>query len=336
MVLVRPLSSTMSGAFALTLLVLLVTSEHAYARGDYQQVFGQGFASDEEVEQALGTVTFSVTECAGKGFGMSALSVRATSTKPNYENRRVVETLLRRAAEFAWEHCQIHFIFGMEQTAAVHREIDAVDLYLPDGSLALRAHSLRGDDAFDIGKSYKWDSVENVGEERRQEAARVAAQQQQDQQRAAAYARYEAERQQFWANVWFYIKLTFWSAIALGLFLKRGIFMRWYYFLTPHPAQSMVDAAIDGRAELDGKAFAEIMRPIPGGRIEKEVRAAQARALSEKAHRYAEEIRIEADRIRAEAKRDAEFINAQDELAQAALVHEKAKARLDALRKRVG
>ena len=112
--------------------------------------------------------------------------------------------------------------------------------------------------------------------------------------------------------------------------------MRWYYFLTPHPAQSMVEATMERGVELDGKAFADIMRPMPGGRIEKDVRAEQARKLAEKANHYAEAMRAEADRIKAKAQQDTEFIKAQDELTKAATVHEKAKARLDALRKQVG
>ncbi len=110
---------------------------------------------------------------------------------------------------------------------------------------------------------------------------------------------------------------------------------RLYYSLTPHPAKSMVETAMHTGAELDGKTFAEIMRPMPGGKIEKEVREEQARKLTEKAYRYAESMRAEADRIKAKAEQDAQFIKAQDDLLEAATVHEKAKARLKALRKRV-
>lgn len=303
---------------------------------NYRQVYGLGFASDEEVEGALGTLTFSMTECGPKGLGSISRSVRVTSTKSDYQNRRVIEAMLYRAAEFAWRNCQLHFFFGMSYLPALHRDISQVDLYLPDGNEALRAANLRGDDIFDVGKSYKWDSVQDTGEQRRQEAARKAAEVQQERRRAEAYARYEAEQARFWSNVWFGIKLVFWGAVAAWLFWKREMFMRWYYYLTPHPAEDMVDAAMNRGAGLDGKVFAEIMRPIPSGRIEKEVRAEQARKLAERAHRYAEDIRAEAERIKAETQRDTEFINAQDELAKAATAHEKAKARLNALRKRVG
>ncbi len=307
---------------------------------NYQQVYGLGFATDEEVEDALGTLTFSMTECGPRGLGSISRSVRVTSTKSVYENRRVIEAMLYRAAEFAWQNCPLHFFFGMSYLPALHRDIDVVDLYLPDGSEALRAANLLGDATFDVGTSYKWESIQDIGKQSRQEAARKAAeaQQQAQRQKAAeeAAARSAAEWDQFWSNVWFGIKLLFWGAIAAWLFSIRETIMRWYYFLTPHPATGMVETAMHSGVELDGKAFAEIMRPIPGGRIEKEVRAEQARALAGRAHRYAETIRAEAERIKAKAQQDTEFIKAQDELAKAAIVHEKAKARLDALRKRVG
>jgi len=321
-------------------LLVFLSSALALAQDEvpinYQQVFGSGFATDQEVEGALGTLTFSMTECGHRGLGSVSRSVRVTSTKLDYGKQRVIETMLRRAAEFAWGNCQLHFWFGGSYLPELQRDIDRVELYLSDGSQALGVYNLLGDGTFDVGKSYKWGSVQDIGLQRRQEEARKAAKVQQERQRAEALAYAVAERNQFWSNVWLGIKLLFWGAIAAWLFSMREIIMRWYYFLTPHPAQTMVDAAIHSGVELDGKAFADIMRPIPGGRIEKEVRAEQASKLTEKAHRYAEEMRVEAERIKAEAQRDTEYIKAHDELAQAAIVHEKAKARLDALRKRVG
>src|SRR5438045_3415681 len=98
--------------------------------------------------------------------------------------------------------------------------------------------------------------------------------------------------------LWVVIKTVFITAFAVGvivaLVLLRERIVRWYYLLTPHPAQQMVDAAIYNGREFDGKAFADIMRPMPGGRIEKEVRAEQARALVAKANAHADRMRREA------------------------------------------
>ena len=115
--------------------------------------------------------------------------------------------MLYRAAEFAWANCAIHFIVGVQEVPALHRDISLVDLYLPDGSLALRATYLLGDQAFDVGPSYKWSTLEDIGDQRRQESARKAAEVQQDRQRAEANARYQAESNRFWSDVWFKIKV---------------------------------------------------------------------------------------------------------------------------------
>lgn len=334
----RPISRLSAVVFFFVVLSApIVVSAQADVAINYQPMFGVGFATDQEVQAALGTLKFSMTECKEEGLGSSQISVRVTSTKWAYQNQRVIDTMLYRAAQFAWQNCQIHFSFAGTRMPTFHREVDSVRLYMPDGSEALLATNLRGDDTFREGKSYRWLSpVVDVGEQNRQEVARRSAQAEQERQRAEAYARYQVERDRFWSNVWRWIKLIFWGAIAAWLFSMRETIMRWYYFLTPHPAEAMVEAAMHRSVELDGKAFADIMRPVPGGRIEKEVRSKQALILAEKAHRYAESMRAEADRIKAEAERETEFIKAQDELTKAAIVHEKAKARLDALRKRMG
>jgi len=136
--------------------------------------------------------------------------------------------------------------------------------------------------------------------------------------------------------LWHLFEIGFLIWVAYFLFSKRETIARWYYFLAPHPATAMVEASIERGVELDGQAFADLMRPVPGGRIEKEVRAEQARRLCERAQQHAERLRAEADRVQEEARRDREFITAQDDLVKATVAHERAKARLDALRQRVG
>jgi len=168
------------------------------------------------------------------------------------------------------------------------------------------------------------------------EAARVRQQQILEQQQREEAARFAAAWETLWTTATIWAKRLALLALGIWLFMKREQIARWYYFLTPHPAEGMVVRAIRAGAEVDGKAFAEIMRPMPGGRIEKEVRAEQARNLAERAERHASVIRAEAERIMAAARRDAEFLGAQDELARATMAHERAKARLDALRRRVG
>lgn len=307
--------------------------------------YQQGFASDQSIVAKVGELKFNMVSCDQSNKLTDHRVVRVELSGTDFEYGNIVDGILLRAAEFAWQTCPRIYPTILVGRSDYYYNLSEVNVYLPDGALALVA-SLggypHGDAPIWSGDEYSW-TVRNVVAEERQRAAENAVRAQQAQAAAAqaqsiaeANARSAAEWNRFWSNVWLGIKLLFWGAIAAWLFSMREIIMRWYYFLTPHPAESMVEAAIHSGVELDGKAFADIMRPMPGGRIEKEVRAEQARKLTEKAHRYAETMRVEAERIKAEAQRDTEYIKAHDELAQAAIVHEKAKARLDALRKRVG
>jgi hypothetical protein len=325
----------------------LVGNGRPFPRGPkIRSFYQQGFASDELIRTRVGDVRFSMDRCDQSTEPTDHRVVRVELSQSDYEGAKsVVDGILLRAAEFAWQTCPRLFREIQTDRIDYHYNISEVNVYLPGGTLALVASlggTMQGDEMLWSGDDYPW-NVRDVYAEGRQRAAEEAARAQQAQAAevqakrvAEANARSAAESNQFWSNVWSGIKILFWIAIAAWLFSMRETFARWYYSLTPHPAQSMVEATMHRGVELDGKAFAEIMRPMPGGRIEKEVRAQQARNLAEKAHRYAETMRVEADRIKAEAQRDTEFIKAQDELTKAATVHEKAKARLDALRKRTG
>lgn len=310
-----------------------------------QTYFQQGFGSDDLIRSNVGELIFSMDRCDQSTEFSDQRVVRVELSQRDFEYPKIMDGILLRAAEFVWQSCprirppittgRVDYFYNIKE----------VDVYLPGGALALVAslgNFVYGDSIIGSGDEYHW-QVRNVFAETRQRDAEDAARAQKAQADAAqaqriaeANARSAAEWNRFWSNVWLGIKLLFWGAIAAWLFSMRETIMRWYYFLTPHPAEAMVEAAMHRGVELDGKAFADIMRPVPGGRIEKEVRSKQALTLAEKAHRYAETMRAEADRIKAEAERETEFIKAQDELIKAALVHEKAKARLDALRKQMG
>jgi hypothetical protein len=314
------------------------------APADYQPEYGQGFATSAELDQAVGALTFSLTACKNSEFGSGDRSVRVTSTKSDYDTPRVIDAILLRAAQYAWQACPLYFIFGMgQEMPALRRDISSIDLYLPDGTRAFTAFPLIGDQAFNNGPSYKWGNFSDLGPQERAAAAAATAQAAQAVQQQAIAQQNERNAAQtaadvgsFFSTIWLLIKLAFWGGIAAWLFSKREIIARWYYSLTPHPATAMVEAAIERGVELDGQAFADLMRPMPGGAIEKQVRAEQARKLTGRAQAHADRLRTEADQIRDEARREKEFITAQDDLAKAAVAHERAKARLDALRKRVG
>jgi hypothetical protein len=278
------------------------------------------------IRAKVGELKFSMDRCDQSTESEDHRVVRVELSQSDFEYPKIVDGILLRAAEFAWHTCPRLYRPIQTDRIDYHYNISEVNVYLPGGALALVASlggTMRGDAPIWSGDEYPW-TVRNVAAEARQRAAEDAASAQQAQAEAAqaqriaeADARSAAEWNQFWSNVWFGIKLLFWGAVAAWLFSKREIVMRWYYFLTPHPAQAMVEASMHNGVELDGRVFADIMRPIPGGRIEKEVRGQQARKLAERAHRYAEAMRAEADRIKAQAQQDTEFIKVQDDLAKA-------------------
>ncbi len=321
---------------------ILAIAPSAAFRPPMKPVDNAGFASADQVAASVGTVSTEVI-CPSRAFrDADKRGARLTLEKSGagWREPGVLSTLLLDALNQIWDQCNTAMgSFG--------NSVGFVEIFAPSAEGAGPVLIVRVQSFLDIIGA--WQRVTDIQEEQRQESLRVQAvaaeatriesariaQVQRERIAAEERARSAAEWDRFWSNVWLWIKLLFWGAVAVWLFSMREIVMRWYYLLTPHPAQSMVEATMHRGVELDGKAFADIMRPMPGGRIEKEVRAEQARQLAEKAHRYAETMRAEADRIKAEAQQDAEFIRAQDDLAKAAIVHEKAKARLAALRKRV-
>jgi len=287
--------------------------------------------------RSVGTLTFSITACENAAFGQPRRSVEVHTEMPYYENSGVTGMILQQALEFAWRECPQHFLW-VDGSAwpGFHNDVSSVDVYLPDGTHAIQAQGYVGDSAYSNGSNYHWSQVTDVGAIARQQAADQAARAEQDQQRAQMFARRQIAAENRWNTSMSWLDFFVLCGVLIWLFTKREVIARWYYFLTPHPATGVVNAAIESGVDIDGKTFAAIMRPLPGGKIEKDVRAQQARVLSAKAQRHMEALRAEAERVMAEAVRDKDFINAQDELVKAATAHERAKARLNALRKQVG
>lgn len=152
----------------------------------------------------------------------------------------------------------------------------------------------------------------------------------QAQQEALAVERAE-EWRQWWANVYFYFRMAVGIGVVVCLFLARETFARWYYLMSPHPAAHIVEGAIASRTPIDGRALSTVMTPMPGSRTLQEVRATQARDLAARAAHHTDQLRAEAERVRENALRETEYLNAQEALARAAEEHERAQARLAAL-----
>jgi hypothetical protein len=129
--------------------------------------------------------------------------------------------------------------------------------------------------------------------------------------------------------------LSFWQTwallIAFCALRYREKLAEFYYGLTPHPAEAILNQRLDNGAPIDGETFAEIMATMPGSRIEQKVRAAQAQKLAATA-RAALEANIKTlERMKAEAIKDAEFAATQGHLLHAVEMHERVSAQMDAV-----
>jgi len=307
----------------------------------YQQVFGAGFAAPPEVENALGRLTYSITACRNEAVGMPSRSVSVTSEKSEYEDRRVVETVLYWATLYAWRACPLPVIWGMVRPLPQPRfEVKSIELYLPDGGLAIRATGLSS-----AMGPYRWATVEDVGAAQREMAARQAAQQEQAQQLAQArqaeedQSRRDAEewsqRRDRWA-AWSRAHEDDAKQIAIGvgalivsmaLWRKRTAILRWYFFnFHPHPAEPMVRAALRGGA-LDGNALASALGEVPSrNSILRDVRIVQGERLVERMSRVSERtIKRDLARAREDHERAA-FHGVQEAIALAAVALERARA----------
>jgi len=132
-----------------------------------------------------------------------------------------------------------------------------------------------------------------------------------------------ARRGSSWSLFW----LVLLGAAAAYGFWKRTWIMRWYYLLTPHPAAGVINQAIRTNAPIDGATLAALARQPAHNAVERDVRAEQAHALTERA-------RAHLATLASETRREEAYIHSQTDLAEAALDFEIAKARLEAVQKR--
>jgi hypothetical protein len=303
----------------------------------------QGIASDSEVEAAVGTPSISMEHCELAKLFEDTRVVRVNVSKSDIEQPGVIGALLERAAHYAWENCTRWYSNSMTDinppNGDFHYDLKQVVIYGPDGSLLFEAKlggSLGGDGFLSHGKTYEWNEVHDyVGEQQRQQEQAAAASQQQAmqlQQQVQQQAVQTEAGQRFADKFWGWVRLLIAGAVAVWALVNHEMLLGWYYGLKPHPARDLVERRINGGGAIDGPLFAEILRQIPGSRIEQRVRAEQARQLTAMARVAAETRLRELEKMKAKAVQEAAFIRAQAELGDAVAAHELAVAQLDGVR----
>jgi hypothetical protein len=296
--------------------------------------YGQGFASDDVINQHVGDIHISMDKCTTPENGFDERVVRVELEKSNYAWAKVVDGLLLRAAEFAWHNCARTYNHWIANGLDYFYNIHEVDIYTPDGQPVIRAElgaGYTGDGSMTSQHDYPW-TVVDLGAQRKQEAAQLAQQQALAAQRAAWEQQRDADAAAGWATAGKVFRTILLLLAAGLLFWMREPIARWYYFMFhPHPAAPAIRSALASGTVMDGKRLATILGEAPAdGRILRAVRAEQAQALIVEMQSMTQ-ARIR--ELEARAKEQYEHAAAQQlqaALAQAAVVHEQAKAMLNA------
>lgn len=306
-------------------------------------VFGQAFATADEVTAAAGRVTYQV-DCPAERTGEQVwmkVAVHATASNPISvaDNPSVLNSILMESIHQAYVQCPTSMFGNMQDRTIGHADILAPAPGSEDPTPIVEA------DEFGM---FGWQHVTTMGaQEARSQPVqqtapaapppppRVQPQQQsvdpflaQNPGVAEVLNDPIGSQLRFIGNI---LKLGFFAALTIWMFVKRESILEWVYALTPHPASDMVLGSLERNGHLDGREFADLMRPVPGNPIEQRVRARQARDLAAKARAAAEERLAELRREKDKAVREAAFVRAQEDLRSAVEAHELAKARLDAL-----
>lgn len=337
----------MGRPYILTMAILLFAGIGTSAIADEPRIvpsYGQGFASDAELRSAVGRQTYRMEACdRSKDLDEDTRAVRIDLARGDFERGPVIDALLRNGARFAWRECPRPYydIVWDHLTGDFHYDVSSIQIYLPDGTLAVQGKLgrwLHGDGITGSRGVYEWASVRNVYREMLEANAQAEREAIARQRRAAQIAQQEQSDREARSALWGRLRLLLLGAVALWAFLKREKVLYWYYSLTPHPATNMVDQAINSGFKLDGDAFARAAVITADNTIERSVREAQARRLTERWRDHEQALRSEEAALVREEQKRAEDENARLEaeqaLLRAAIAHEEAAARVEALRKR--
>ena len=315
--------------------------------------FGQGFADDGKVRSLVGSLTITMESCDRNRDKFDRnesryVSVRLSRRPEGFEQRGdIVDSVLRQAARFAWGECPYRRYFVDIPLDDFFYDIRQVVIQGPGGEDLLSA-SLGGEglDGYgdqvvgSSGRGYLWLRVQDLYAQARQAEAKAEAEARAREARAAAAARERAAKlereRRAAATFWTWVRLILLTVLALWAWFNRIALIRIYYRFTPHPAAGAVHSAIYAGETLDGVAFEKLVETPGVGPIEASVRAEQARELAELWLRREAELAAQTNQLlrdeHTRAMQEGNVLDAQRALIEAAIAHEKAAARLAALR----
>jgi len=280
---------------------------------------GEPFADATTVHREVRKVAFGLSGCDGVP---QHRWVSAWVERPSTDEA-VVNTVLRRAALFAWRRCPITWRSGgVVRTRKL--DLGGVQFVRPDGSMYLTVHGPTGDE---FGQTLGADG-----------RTRIYTYVWRDWRPPGSFHNSNFHLSALWS--WLSFNGLLWTGFAAAV-----IFMVWRVvrkFIEvearerEHPAARLVYRAINEGARIDGVVFQSAVNRTPRNDRERDLRTWQSHEMADDLRLHEAGLRQEsADILNAERRR-AEAQNAlrraQNDLLRAGLDHEAAAAATDELR----
>jgi hypothetical protein len=279
--------------------------------------------------------------------------VNVSRETEQYREPNILAALLLTARAAAWKEWPLFYYIIDPNSHSLETRGGSIDIYV-SGERAVHVADFNMD-GFAL--------IEDERAEREAEAARAAALAEREVQAAppslpsttrplpplqpAPQMGPPAQPRSGWGGVWTLLiilgGIVLWSNREN---VVRFIYaaLRFWYALTPHPARAAVDRAIRSGETIDVDELKQSLSTHAANRIEREVRDQQLREATQRLReheamlRREAEARAERERRRAAARAAAERLNqfgqSEEELLKAALEHQIAAARAEAMRKK--
>jgi hypothetical protein len=333
--------------------------------------------ADPEVRAAVGVLQMEIDCPQETGGSVSEASARAlrgrrvdiTLSVPNAEFRPYVQSILYDGVIAAYRQCPLPqpataedplgqggvggariFVLGTDGSST--EAVLASEYRASAGAWKLVDDLQRARVAAQAGQAAR-DDAQDLAQERRadrQERARAARQAREERKAAQASAASEAaeaakrkaKAAELTAFAWKFIAILAAGGTAILVLLNWEALLRFWYELTPHPAQRLVNDAVRSGRRIDVDALRAALKTKSGSAAERAAREGQLRQAAEELKLHEAWLKAESASHLAEAERAArgfaersreyDVSEAEAQLLATILRHETTAARTEALR----
>jgi hypothetical protein len=304
------------------------------------QHYEAGLSDQSAVIDAIGPIQYAV-DCGLEGERPRTVVAQLHDTLPTglFNLKPITERILSNAAERAWQVCLLP-ADNAEAATPEEYQVDKVELRRVDGKLLISARLMLVETSVDGQPTLHWSEwFEELGVPIvSPEVAATAAPDESNE--TIEFVETEEVPPQTPSPA-FHQSIKF--PITMILLLCGCVVWMWYNFTrhhtySAHPAEHLVDGAIEHGRAIDGALFVHVHQPGVSSEHEMKVRTDQARDLTGRLRRHEAVLRsayredIEARRQTVE--RENAFLRAHEELLRAGIGHEMAAAALHELKRR--